>query len=86
MTTLWSGGIVSIVGSGSFVSFDREIMYKQILLTDKELELLEQVLGWYIIEKRSNNDPHYVNAHIMLRHISGKKPTENSNQISFYGK
>ena len=44
-------------------------MYKQILLTDKELELLEQVLGWYIVEKRSKNDPHYVNAHIMLRHI-----------------
>ena len=77
---------MSIVGSGSFVSFDREIMYKQILLTDKELELLEQVLGWYIVEKRSKNDPHYVNAHIVLRHISGKKSSENCNQIAFYGK
>jgi hypothetical protein len=61
-------------------------MYKQILLTDKELELLSQVLGWYLVEKRSNPDVNYTNAHIILRHIQGKKPTENRNQIAFYGK
>ena len=61
-------------------------MYKSILLTDQELELLAQVLGWYLVEKRSKDDPHYVNAHLLLRQISGKKPTEQRNQIAFSGK
>jgi hypothetical protein len=61
-------------------------MYKSILLTDSEMELLQQVLGWYLVEKRSKNDPNYTNAHILLRQIGGKKPTEPRNQIAFSGK
>ena len=61
-------------------------MYRQILLTDKELELLSQVIGWYLVEKRSNPDTNYTNAHIILRHIQGRKPTEKVNQLAFYGK
>ena len=73
-------------GKGVFLNICREFMYKQILLTDKELELLQQVLGWYLVEKRSKNDPHYTNAHLILRHLSDRKSTENCNQIAFYGK
>ena len=55
-------------------------------MTDSEMELLQQVLGWYLVEKRSKNDPNYTNAHILLRQIGGKKPTEPRNQIAFSGK
>lgn len=61
-------------------------MYKQILLTDKELELLGSIIGYYIDQKRDKPDFQINNAHILLRHINGKKPTENHNQLSFYGK
>ena len=61
-------------------------MYKSILLTDKELELLSQVLGWYLVEKRSKDDPNYVNAHLILRSITHKQPNEERNQIAFFGK
>lgn len=61
-------------------------MYKQILLTDKELELLAQVLDQYINEKRSKDDVNIINAHIILRHISGFKSTSSLNQIAFCGK
>jgi hypothetical protein len=61
-------------------------MYKQILLTDKELELLQKALGWYMVEKNQKDNAEYINAHIVLRHISDKKSTENRNQILFYGK
>jgi hypothetical protein len=61
-------------------------MYKQILLTDKELELLASIIGDYIDQKRDNPDFQINNAHILLRHINSKKSTENCNQIAFYGK
>jgi hypothetical protein len=61
-------------------------MYKQILLTDKELELLASIIQSYIDEKKTNPGFQINNAHILLRHISGKQPTENNNQIAFYGK
>jgi hypothetical protein len=61
-------------------------MYKQILLTDKELDLLASIIQYYIGEKLDNPGFEYHNAHILLRHIIGKKPTENINQITFYGK
>jgi hypothetical protein len=64
----------------------REKMYKQILLTDKELDLLESIIKDYIVQKSHKTGSQIVNAHIVLRHIVGKKPTENNNQISFYGK
>lgn len=61
-------------------------MYKQIQLTDKELEILHQVLGWYLTEKKHKNHPNYTNAHIMMRHIGGKLSHESTNQIVFSGK
>jgi hypothetical protein len=61
-------------------------MYKQILLTDKELDLLASIIQYYIGEKKTKPGFEINNAHILLRHISGKKPTENINQITFYGK
>jgi len=70
----------------SFVCFDRENMYKQILLSDKELELLASIIQSYIDEKKTKPNLQINNAHIILRHISGKKSSENSNQIAFYGK
>lgn len=79
---MYTGG----TGSMSKVSFYRKNMYKQILLTDKELELLVSIIQYYIGKKKTNPDFEINNAHILLRHISGKQPSENSNQISFYGK
>jgi hypothetical protein len=76
----------AIVTSGIFLNIDRENMYKQILLTDKELELLASIIRYYIGEKLDNPGFEYHNAHILLRHLIGKKPSENNNQISFYGK
>jgi hypothetical protein len=61
-------------------------MYKQILLTDKELELLASIIRYYIGEKTDKPGFEINNAHILLRHIMVKKPTENLNQITFYGK
>lgn len=61
-------------------------MYKQILLTDKELDLLASIIRYYIGEKNDKPGFEIHNAHILLRHIVGKKPTENLNQITFYGK
>jgi hypothetical protein len=86
LTTVLSGGILSIVSSVSFVSFDRENMYKQILLSDKELELLASIIQSYIDEKKTKPNLEINNAHIILRHISGLQTHKPSNQISFCGK
>lgn len=61
-------------------------MYKMIQLTDKELEILHQVLGWYLTEKKHKDHPNYTNAHIILRHLSGKLSHNNTNEIVFYGR
>jgi Na+/phosphate symporter len=61
-------------------------MYKSILLTDQELELLSQVLTQYLSKKSDKNDQNIINAHIILRHICDKTSKQNSNQIAFYGK
>lgn len=61
-------------------------MYKQILLTDKELDLLASIIRYYIGEKTDKPGFQTNNAHILLRHIVGQKPSENQNQITFYGK
>lgn len=61
-------------------------MYKQIQLTDRELTILHEVLGWYLTEKKHKDHPYYNNAHIMMRHISGKLAHNNTNQIVFSGK
>lgn len=79
---LWYSGSNS---SGKKLRFVGENMYKQIQLTDKELEILHQVLGWYLAEKKHKTHPNYTNAHIMMRHISGKLSHESRNQIVFSG-
>jgi hypothetical protein len=68
------------------VSFDRENMYKQILLTDKELELLASIIQYYIDQKRDKPGFEINNAHIVLRHICGVDSHQNTNQITFCGK
>lgn len=61
-------------------------MYKQILLTDKELELLASIIQYYIDEKKTKPGFQINNAHIILRHINGLEAHKPSNQISFCGK
>ena len=61
-------------------------MYKSILLTDKELELLESILKEYIGQKRDKPDLEINNAHIILRHICGFNSPRASNQLIFCGK
>ena len=61
-------------------------MYKQIQLTNKELELLASMIQYYIDQKRDKQDFQITNAHIIMRHISGKLSHENRNQIAFLGK
>lgn len=61
-------------------------MYKMIQLTDKELEVLHQILGWYLTEKQHKDQPNYQNAHIILRHLNGRLAHKNTNEISFFGK
>jgi hypothetical protein len=61
-------------------------MYKTIQLTDKELELLASMIRYYIGEKSDNPGFQINNAHIILRHISGVKTHQRSNQIAFSGR
>ena len=61
-------------------------MYKTIQLTDKELELLASMIRYYIGEKKDKPGFQINNAHIMLRHISGKLSHNNRNQIALLGK
>lgn len=71
---------------GSFLNIYREIMYKSILLTNKELDLLVSLLGQYISHKDKKDQFSIVNAHVILRHLNDKKSNQPSNQIAFYGK
>jgi hypothetical protein len=61
-------------------------MYKTIQLTNKELELLASMIQYYIDQKNNKPDFEINNAHIMLRHISGIKSRQGSNQIVISGK
>jgi len=61
-------------------------MYKQIQLTNKELELLASMIQYYIDQKRDKPGFEINNAHIMLRHIIGINAHKGSNQIVFSGK
>ena len=61
-------------------------MYKQIQLTNKELELLASMIQYYIDQKKDKPGFSVNNAHIIMRHISGKLSHENRNQIAFLGK
>jgi DNA-binding CsgD family transcriptional regulator len=68
------------------LNFGLKKMYKMIQLTDKELELLASMIQYYIDQKKNKPDFEINNAHIMLRHISGKLSHNNRNQIAFLGK
>ena len=60
-------------------------MYKTIQLTDVELKLLASMIQYYIDQKKDKPGFSVNNAHIMMRHISGKLSHENRNQIVFSG-
>jgi len=61
-------------------------MYKQIQLTNKELDLLASIIHYYIGEKKDKPGFEINNAHIMLRHIIGINAQKDNNQIAFSGK
>lgn len=53
------------------------MMYKSVLLTDKEIALLRSVLGEYLSEKMTGQR---VNLTIILNRLRGIKPTNSYNQ------
>jgi hypothetical protein len=61
-------------------------MYKQIQLTNSELDLLASMIQYYIDQKKDKPGFEINNAHIMLRHICGVNSRKESNQIVFSGK
>jgi hypothetical protein len=61
-------------------------MYKQIQLTNSELDLLASMIQYYIDQKKDKPGFEINNAHIMLRHICGINARKGSNQIAFSGK
>jgi hypothetical protein len=72
-----------VIKQGKFEDFR---MYKQIQLTNKELELLASMIQYYIDQKKDKPGFSVNNAHIMLRHIIGINAHKGSNQIAFSGK
>jgi hypothetical protein len=52
-------------------------MYKNVLLTDKEIALLKRVVGDYLHEKLT---PERNNLTIILNRLKGVKPTVSYNQ------
>jgi hypothetical protein len=71
---------------GRKLNFRLEKMYKQIQLTNKELELLASMIQYYIDQKKDKPGFEINNAHIMLRHIIGINAQKDNNQIVFSGK
>ena len=61
-------------------------MYKQIQLTNVELELLASMIQYYIDQKKDKPGFSVNNANIMLRHIVGINARKDNNQIVFSGK
>lgn len=61
-------------------------MYKSIQMTDKELALLASIINYYIDQKKNKPGFEINNAHILLRHITSKKPNQDNNHLAFYGK
>jgi hypothetical protein len=57
-------------------------MYKNVLLTDKEIALLKRVVGDYLHEKIV---PEASNLTIILNRLRDIKPTITSNQFFNYG-
>lgn len=58
-------------------------MYKNVLLTDKEIALLKRVVGDYLHEKITPEAKNLTVIHSRLREI---KPLNNYNQTVNYGK
>lgn len=58
-------------------------MYKNVLLTDKEIALLKRIVGDYLHEKMT---PERNNLTIILNRLRGIKPTIQYNQSVNYGK
>lgn len=58
-------------------------MYKNVLLTDKEIALLKRVVGDYLHEKIV---PEAKNLTIILNRLREIKPLNNYNQTVNYGK
>ena len=52
-------------------------MYKNVLMTDKEIALLKRVVGDYLHEKLT---PERNNLTIILNRLRGMKPTKTYNQ------
>lgn len=76
----------AIGGSGRKFNFRLKKMYKQIQLTNGELELLASIIQYYIDQKRDKPGFEINNANIMLRHIRGVTSQKDNNQIVFSGK
>ena len=57
-------------------------MYKNVLLTDKEIALLKRVVGEHLHEKIS---PEAKNLTIILNRLREIKPTVTNNQFFNYG-
>ena len=70
-------GILVIGSNGNKVNYFGEKMYKNVLLTDKEIALLKRVVGDYLHEKLS---PESKNLTIILNRLREIKPTIKYNQ------
>ncbi|NBO17597.1 MAG: hypothetical protein EBV07_01780 [Proteobacteria bacterium] len=79
-------GILVTTGNSENVNFIGDYMYKSIMLTDKELELLASIIRYYLGEKDQKDNFQVNNAHVLLRHISGVQNNKSTNQIVVYGK
>lgn len=79
-------GILVTTGNSENVNFIGDYMYKSIMLTDKELELLASIIRYYLGEKDQKDNFQVNNAHVLLRHISGINARFGSNQLVISGK
>jgi hypothetical protein len=70
-------GILVSGTNGNKVNYFGEKMYKNVLLTDKEIALLKRVVGDYLHEKLS---PESKNLTIILNRLREIKPTIKYNQ------
>lgn len=86
LTTLWLWYILVLgVGVVFLISFGKKnnFMYRNVLLTDKEIALLRSVISQTLNEKVSIDRNNLTIIHNRLREI---KPLNNFNQTVNYGK
>jgi hypothetical protein len=77
LTTSILSGILASGTNGNKVNYFGDFMYKNVLLTDKEIALLKRVVGDYLHEKLS---PESKNLTIILNRLREIKPTMKYNQ------